>query len=244
MDDLYAAWNEVCLNVDIRGQWKRNPTTVGMLEHVSKAFAETYLDLCLAAGVPLEVIQAYARRVDAIGRAQVEIFRRDRVLVASCTCLRYFWHALEIVEFASDDIVELGGGYGGLVVAIAAVREFLGIQTPLKYTIIDLPGPNCLQSKYIACFPLGDIDVHIQDGRDFGSTIERPISLISHYCLAEMGETNRQQYIATLMPNVVKGCFQWNSEASIDFLADYNVQIFDENPKTGPNNKTIKFEMK
>lgn len=238
MDDLYARWNDVCLTAT--GQWKRHPDVVFMLEHVKKEFAETYLDICVAGGIPLDVIQVYARRVDAVGGAQIEVFRREKILVASSTCLRYLCHAMEIVNFLQEDeIVEIGGGYGGLLVAIAAVREFFHIETPLRYTILDLPGPNCLQKKYVSCFPLGDIDVHIRDGRE-EYEFER-VCLVSNYCLAEMGQTNREKYIETVVPKAARGYFQWNSRASLDFLSSYTTEIVEEHPKTGPHNKTVKF---
>ena len=239
MDDLYARWNDVCVTADIRGPWKRHTDVVFMLEHVKKEFAETYLDLLVAGGIPIDVIQMYARRVDSIGGAQIEVFRREKILVASSTCLRYLCHAMQIVDFVQEDeIVEIGGGYGGLLVAIAAMREIRSVETPLRYTIVDLPGPNCLQKKYVACFPLGDIDVHIRDCSDENGG---RICLISNYCLAEMGQSNRDKYIETMMPKAVRGYFQWNSDASLDFLSSYKTTIVDEYPKTGPHNKTVTF---
>jgi hypothetical protein len=58
-----------------------------------------------------------------------------------------------------------------------------------------------------------------------------------------MGEHNRQQYITNLImkPTVMGGYFQWNSGASLDFLTQFNPMIKEEEPKTGPDNKTVLF---
>jgi hypothetical protein len=138
--------------------------------------------------LPLSMIQDYANTVDAVGLPHIETFGQ---LKASCTCLRYLYHALQILDHLGDEreIVEVGGGYGGLVVAFSAILKHYNIDTFLYYTIVDLPGPLKLQADYTRQFQLDDICLNFMNCSDYGANVHGPAFLVSNYCLAEMGRT-------------------------------------------------------
>jgi hypothetical protein len=90
-----------------------------MLEHVPGEYARIYLDLIVTSGLSFHEIQTYTNLVDQIGDAQRHTFPcYSEALQSSTTCLRYLWHAIEIVNHLNDyfekgvipTLVELGGG--------------------------------------------------------------------------------------------------------------------------------------
>lgn len=66
----------------------------------------------------------------------------------SLTTLKYAYNALEIIDFLKDyspkNVVEIGGGYGGLSVILSGLFDFE------SYTLIDLPETCKLIDKYIS----------------------------------------------------------------------------------------------
>ena len=72
----------------------------------------------------------------------------------SPTNLRYILHSLLILTYMNEcmlnniDIVEIGGGYGGLCFFIEKLSKLFNININ-SYTIFDLPEPLLLQKKYL-----------------------------------------------------------------------------------------------
>jgi len=226
-----------------------------MLEHVFVDSANVYLDLIIKHGISIENIQAYTNTVDTIGNAHRHSFIRDnKTLVSSTTCLRYLYHALDILQVLENyfnkniipTIVEIGGGYGGLAFAINYILQLKNIPYVLNYIIVDLTNVQKLQAHYTSNFQLNKINLSFIDSEQYGKNISSSnIFIISNYCLAEMGEVNRQKYIEGIFTNssIVGGYLQWNSDASFYFLNRFKTEIKDEYPKTGPKNKSITFSV-
>jgi hypothetical protein len=245
-------WNETCNRIvdNKETEWKRDREVYAMLEHVPGEYANVYLDLTLQRGIPVNTIQQYTSLVDSIGKSGTYPYIRGKnVIHSSSTCLRYLYHAVEIVDLLAahstiPSIVEIGGGYGGLAVAINFMLTFRNIQGPVQYTVLDLPGPNKLQKYYTDHFTLNSIRFNVVNGELYGADIDLPsVFIISNYCLGEMGDENRGKYIQTLFTksSVVGGYLQWNSDAPINLPTMFSSKIEDESPQTGPNNKTVVF---
>jgi hypothetical protein len=255
MDSLYNSWFNVCNRIVENREisWKRDTDVYYMLEHVPGEYANIYLDLLLKNGISIETIQAYTDTVDTIGNANRHPFiRNNKTLLSSTTCLRYLYHALDILEnlqiFFNKNIVptivEIGGGYGGLAVAINYMLRLKNISHVLNYIIIDLTNVQKLQAYYTSSFQLNQINISFIDSKEYGKNINSSnIFIISNYCLAEMGESNRQKYKEEIFTNrsVIGGYLQWNSGAPVYFLNRFKTEIKDEYPMTGPDNKTITF---
>jgi len=252
MDSLYSVWNETCNRiVDNREtEWKRDREVHAMLEHVPGEYANVYLDLTLKKGIPASAIHKYTALVDSIGKAGTYPYvRGNDVIHSSSTCLRYLYHAVEIVDLLTTyptipSVVEIGGGYGGLAVAINFMMTFRNIRGPVQYTILDLPGPNKLQKYYTDQFTLDSLMLNVVNGELYGASVDFPsVFVVSNYCLAEMGDENRNKYIQTLFtkPTIVGGYLQWNSGALINLPNVFSTKIEDEHPQTGPDNKTVIF---
>jgi len=241
MDDLYSAWNKKALEIS-QGkipEWKSKCSEVYyMLEHVAGHDAVEFAKKCLEEGLTKTQIQVYANICDSVGNPHVHHFPELK-LTFSTTCIRYLYHAIQILKMNPNlPIVEIGGGYGGLALAINYVSAIRNITVPV-YIIIDLPNVQQLQEYYLNHFSLS-FPVF------FSSTYEVPCFLVSNYALAEMGQTNRDNYIRDFVfPYVQEGFLLWNSNSSYSFLDEkYVYTVEEESPKTGPDNKVIRFKLK
>jgi hypothetical protein len=247
-DSLYIGWMN-CVDKITNGEitdWKRDsPEVHGMLEHVQYQDAVIYLQKCIEFSyLTQKEIVDYCKMCDSIGNPVKHRFQFS--LDASTTCIRYLFHALTIITNPANDldnnhIVEIGGGYGGLALAMDYVYKCTRRVAVLPtYTIVDLPEINNLQRWYLKQFKL---DLNVTYEYDY--TDPRKCFVVSNYCLAEIGEENRQTYINNLiLPHAYAGFFAWNSNASLNFLLDndkFNTKIETEVPQTGPDNKIVTF---
>ena len=255
MDSVYNTWQQICLKIaeSRESTWKQDRTVHYMLEHVPGEYARIYLDLIVASGLSFQEIQSYTNLVDHIGDAQRQSFPcYSETLSSSTTCLRYLWHAIEIVNRLNGyfekgvipTLVELGGGYGGLAVAVNYILQLRKKEGKLQYKIVDLTNVQKLQAYYTSQFTLDNINLEFVDSEQYGANINASnIFIVSNYCIGEMGEANRQNYMNALFSKkeVIGGYIQWNSAASTDCLSRFRLDITEENPKTGPDNKTVNF---
>jgi hypothetical protein len=241
MDDLYVAWNQKALEISkgLVPDWKSKSSEVhGMLEHVSGDDAKQFAKKCMEEGLTSQQVQEYANICDSVGSPHVYHFP-DVKLTFSTSCIRYLYHALQIVKLSDNlPIVEIGGGYGGLALAVNYVATIKN-KTIHSYTIIDLPNVQKLQEYYLGHFNL-NFPVF------FSTTCETPCFLVSNYALAEMGDSHRMKYVEDfILPYVQQGFMVWNSQASYTFLDDiFTYSVEEEHPKTGPDNKVIIFKLK
>lgn len=79
-----------------------------------------------------------------------DLYEDEEIGKFSLTTLKYAYNALEIVDFLKEhspkNIVEIGGGYGGLAVILSGLLDFE------TYTLIDLPETCQLIDKYISSY--------------------------------------------------------------------------------------------
>lgn len=241
MDQLYVAWNQKALEISqgLVPDWKSKCSEVYyMLEHVSGEDAKQFAMMCLSEGLTHKQIQDYATMCDSVASPHVYHFPEVE-LTFSTTCIRYLYHATQIVKLNPRiPIVEIGGGYGGLALAINYVAMLKNITIP-SYTILDLPNVQKLQEYYLKQFSL-NFPVF------FSAEYDESCFLVSNYALAEMGEENRNRYVNELiLPHVHGGFLAWNSDAPFDFLYQkFECTVEEEKPKTGPHNKVIRFNLK
>jgi hypothetical protein len=145
---------------------------------------------------------------------------------------------LKSLSLPSIDIVEVGGGYGGLCMALHFLSNMYGL-TLNSYTIIDLLTVTKLQSLYISS-TMPTIKVQTVDAATFGSTIEtKNLYLISNYCFSELTRSYQENYIHTLFPKVSHGFMAWNAIPLYNF--GFPVQEEEEVPKTGAHNQILYF---
>lgn len=215
-----------------------------VLEHVSEVQGRAYLDLIRNnTGIKEEDIQSFCARNDRIGNPKMARFD---TFSASPTSLRYIWHAHTILSWfqtfekskSGIDIVEVGGGYGGLCLAISSFAAHYGVSIS-SYTILDIKAPSDLQSLYLSKHVL-QFPVYFEDAATFGATIQKSgMFLISNYCFSEVSYDVQKSYINSLFPKVVHGFIAWNMIPVYHF--GFDMRIEEETPNTGSFNKFIFF---
>lgn len=124
---------------------------------------------------------------------------------AASTTMRYAWNVVDMdkhgVKLEDVDIVEVGGGYGGLC---RMIHEF---HKPRSYTIVDLPEALALAKRYLAEFNIKPTLVSCYE------YMQRPIdTFISNYALTELTKDVQGGYVNKLMTHAVCGYVTYNSQ--------------------------------
>jgi hypothetical protein len=255
MADLYFSYKTYISTIDdIRSsQFRRHPSYIDMLEHVSVRLGNMYAALIQQEfpQIPFKHVAAFIVLNDAIGnpyKARVSIGANTFITCAP-TSLRYAYHALTILTHlkgtGNRSIVEIGCGYGGLCLAINHFAKLTGIAID-AYHIVDLPEAGRLIGKYLECHKDAvKIPYTIHDASTYGSGIEgADLFLISNYCFTEIDEVHRRQYARTLFGKVTHGFITWQTnsvplENISVYLPNAMGKIIEEKPQTSGGNKNF-----
>jgi hypothetical protein len=232
--DTYARYVDgICKAGDI-SSFKTHPAYTYMLEHVLPEQGQAYLD-CIRknTGFPEEAIQAFCTLNDSIGAPAKTNYG---AFSCSPSSLRYIYQSHLILTYLQSlgsplvDLVELGGGYGGLCMALHffAPRYALYIQ---KYHIIDLEPAGRLQRMVLQkTIPFANVE--IVDASTYGATIASTgLFLVSNYCFSEIASAHQVAYRKTLFPKIAHGFIAWNHIPVYDFGFPYTEKP--EEPNTG-----------
>lgn len=213
-----------------------------ILEHVTPEQGLDYLKEILKLPVAFEEILAYCKRNDSVGRPHLCQYSAD--FICSPTSLRYVFHAnlllrhMQQLGLKSVKIVEVGGGYGGLLLAVNAFAPNYGIQIE-KYTILDLHEVTFLQKKYLSFFPVS-FPYAIQNAELCGKDIEETdLFFISNYCLSELPIPIFESYVKELLPKCSHGFVAWNMRPYVHFGKEARVEP--EVPFMCENNRMVYF---
>jgi hypothetical protein len=245
MDGIYVEYNNYVaslLPTKNLASFKSAPQYRGMLEHVDAAIGAQYLEEAKKASIPLEKVKEFCELNDRIGSTIKSSYEIGDVSPSS---LRYVFHAhLILTHFREKsggepiDIVEVGGGYGGLALAISFFSPLYGVRVN-SYSIVDLPIISQFQRLYLEQHQL-NFPVYHYPSTSYGGHIESDsLYLISNYCFSELSEALRNQYEAILFPKVIHGFIAWNNISLYDFGKVYTSE--EEYPKTGAHNKYVRF---
>jgi len=209
-----------------------------MLEHVSFEEGLQYYNFIISKfNLTNDEIYSFCIKNDSIGNPIKFNYSFGN---ASPTSLRYILHSLLILEYIQSlelnnlDIIELGGGYGGLCLCMYHFASKFNLT--FNYNIIDLKYAGELQLKY-----LEKHSVTANCLEPYGESLEgNNYFLISNYCFAEIDITSQKTYIELLFPKVQHGFITWNEYLDpYDF--GFKCKIIDEFPQTGVKNKYIYF---
>lgn len=240
----YAQYVDSILRSDDLTNFKNNNNYTYMLEHVSEETGSKYLNLIKEHfNLPDTDIIEFASMNDSIGNPNKYTYLQTMM---SPTSLRYIFQAMLILKhFASKDqsnirIVEIGGGYGGLCLAINYCSKYFTSINITEYNILDLDAPSRLQKKYLSYHKLSyQLNNYTSD--NFGDELVGgdDLFMISNYCFSEIDITLQEQYISRLFPKVNHGFITWN------MIPVYNinksVSVEEEYPKTGDFNYYVRF---
>ena len=224
--------------------FKNNPAYTYMLEHVNESLGHQYLQLIKDKfGMSDIDILVFANMNDAIGNPKKFSYLGTQISPSS---LRYIFQAMLILAHfqsqgvSSIRIVEIGGGYGGLCLAVNYCLKFFPEISVSQYNIIDLEAPTKLQAKYLSHHRLSfPVCTHLAE--TFGSNIQGgdDLYLISNYCFSEIDAGLQTRYVSSLFPKINHGFITWNNIPLYDI--GKTVTFEEEYPKTGPMNLYVRF---
>lgn len=216
--------------------FKSHPDYTYMLEHVSQSQGNEYMSLLISeCNMPIEQIVEFCQRNDAIG-SPTTFSITGLPIPVSPTSLRYLYHAHRIIGHMKDTevYVELGGGYGGLCMAL----DFLG--APIRaYHIVDVDEALSLIQMVLAKNP-PRFSVHLHSSSTYGASIPGTFGLISNYCFSEIEPHHQHQYLRSVFPKATRGFLTWNHIPL--FPIGHTVTAVPERPMTGPGNMFVTFE--
>lgn len=166
--------------------------------------------------------------------------------VCSPTSLRYIYHSLLNLKYIKElhlnnvDIIEIGGGYGGLCFFIQMMAVLFNVKV-ISYHIFDLEEANKLQSLYLKNIGIFNFTNSTLD--DWFS-IQQNSYLISNYCFSEIDMDIQKEYMEKIISKYVSnGMLVWNHIHPYQFV-NKSLRIEKERPitnYTGIENKFIYF---
>lgn len=222
--------------------FKSHPDYTYMLEHVNFNQGNDYMYFIkTTTNITEDEIKKFCILNDSIGNPTKVNFD---FVVASPSSLRYIFHAhlilkhLQSLNLPVTDIVEIGGGYGGLCLAVHHFSKKYNVNIQ-SYTIVDLPSPSKLQNLYLNTVD-STLNVDFVDATTFGANITKNnMFLISNYCFSEISIEFQKKYIETLFPKVSHGFMAWNMIPLYNFGFITRDEL--EYPKTGEFNRYVYF---
>jgi len=251
-EDIYNDWKGICkfiVNANIKN-WKQLNNVYYMLEHINRNFGELYLKNLLLDDVSLELIKEISLFNDSYGDPKKEKYfvrtlNYDTELNISPSTLRYIRHAFDICNMIEEskldniNIIEIGGGYGGLCLVLNILAKKRNINIT-NYFIYDLLEVQNLQKFYLSNFEFIQ-NVVFKDSNSYGADLDSKSNsfLVSNYAISEIPREFRLKYLKNLIPNIKRAYFVWNTD-TIEDLPINRISIESEIPNTGKDNKIIR----
>ena len=245
--DQYTRTVEKNLSYYYKDLWdfKSDPAYNVILEHVSKELGEEYLKL---------IKQEFATIYDDNKKMLIESAKEnDRYgsptkcsmsdfTTCSPTNIRYIYHCLLILKAAESwnkntiDIIEIGGGYGGLCYYLHKLSHIFNIKIK-SYSIFDIPTVCRLQKEYLRSF---SIDIQAFGVDEF--ELNKGSFLVSNYAFSELPEGLRDDYAERIINQFAScGFLAWNMIDLYDFVDNAHIDSYEERPLTGDKNKFVYF---
>jgi hypothetical protein len=170
---------------------------------------------------------------DHYGKPLMEQFP-ELGLVCSPSNFRYLYHALlvlnDIRQHAEPvDIVELGGGYGGLALYIQSLQHHFG-NLVRRYVIVDLPEAVALIERYCSMLGLPVIAVNGLDPALLDSYLTTSLRqfFVSCYGFAEFDVATQHWYAERVIRRCDHGFLAWNYADNWSYRPPNHVYQFTE----------------
>lgn len=235
------------LMMDFELSFKSNKIYQEILEHTDKFGAQRYLEQ-----IKKEFSTLYSNnkqffielciKNDKYGKPEKVLI--NDFYICSPSNLRYIYHTLLILTNIKNNnlkdvnIIEIGGGYGGLCFFIHNISKLFGVNIK-SYTIFDIKEVTVLQKRYLK---LLDLDVNTYHIRDNWTLTENSY-LISNYAFSEIPIELQKEYTEKILNKYVSaGLLIWNFIPIYNFIDGKKIRIEDERPSDSTNNKFVFIE--
>jgi len=226
--------------------FKNNQNFTYMLEHVSLQQGYSYLQNIKVKFSELyfsnfEYFKQLCSLNDKYGNPVTYIY--NNFTNCSPTSIRYLYFSLLILKdmklynLNNINIIEIGGGYGGLCFFIQKLSPLFKIKVT-NYTIFDICEISLLQEKY-----LDALEINVECFQlDKYNNINSNSFLISTYCFSEIPIAIQNQYIEKIInPYTDYGFIAWNNIPVYNFKQNSIITKNEEIPNTGKFNYFVRF---
>lgn len=230
--------------------FKSNTEYCLILEHVKRTQGEMYInELKKRFNVLYNSNKEYLIELCHINDSCGKPNKYNFINFTECspTSIRYIFHGILILTYMKEcklnniDVIEIGGGYGGLCFFIYKLAHLFDI-TINTYSIFDLQMPLVLQQKYLENLNIHNINYVELDNI---KNLKENSFLISNYAFSEISLDIQKQYtINVLNPYVSYGFLAWNFIDVYEFIDNKNITIEAEYPLTYRTNKYVRFSPK
>lgn len=234
--DIYERFRQVNVKAveddEVFQNFKRIPDYTYMLEHVSPPQAEEYINVVLTENpdlLDLDRLEMFAEN-DSIGNP---ITFHSMFGNFSPTLFRYIKVLSDLKKYFGSldnmNIVEIGAGNGG---QCNIISKFFSYKS---YTIVDLPDVTKLQKKCLSILGTPNVTFKTMEELD---DIDYDM-VISNYAFSEIPMDLREVYIKKVLSKSTCGYLTMNDGGETKLeerLPNKQIEIFEEVPKTGPNN--------
>ena len=227
--------------------FKSNRDYQQILEHCTGRQAEEYLVI-----IKHKYKSFYEANIDAL-RSICELndkygktskYHLNGFMSCSPSNLRYILHTLLFLDdmkkygLNNIDIIEIGGGYGGLCFFIYKIASLYNIEIN-SYSIFDLLEPSVLQQKYLSALNIENVNCCQLDNF---SNLKNNSVLISNYAFSEISRELQTQYIEKVInPYTTYGFLAWNFIPVYNFVNNSTITSEREYPSTGNYNYYVRF---
>lgn len=230
-------------------QWyfKNDHNYTGILEHVSEEQGNQFLNIIQIKyknfyDSNLEFLKQLCDLNDKNGKTQKYQFKN--FMTCSPSNLRYILHSLLILDDVKKyklndiDIIEIGGGYGGLCLFILNIAPLFDLRIN-SYSIFDLLEASQLQKIYLDALNIKNVNFYQLD--NFNNLKDNSF-LISNYAFSEISNELQVQYIKKIINPYTKfGFLTWNFIPFYDFVENSIIEKELEYPQTIPTHIQIPF---
>lgn len=213
-----------------------------MLEHVNFNQGEHYLNVIKNKFNTFyknnsEFLKNLCNLNDKYGETKKYNFKN--FMTCSPTNLRYILHSLLILEdmkkykLNNVDIIEIGGGYGGLCFFIHNIAPIYEININ-SYTIFDLLEASLLQEKYLNALNIKKPYFYQLDNFH---NLKNNSFLISTYAFSEIPMYIQKEYSEKIINQKTKfGFIAWNNIPVYNFVENSIIEKERAYPVTAPSN--------
>jgi len=236
--------NVVKDNLDkLPNEWtfKGNSNYTTILENASKELGNQYIEVI---GEEILNYIKYIYNNDKYGNPIKNYFKFLNIIIeCSPSNFRYIYHAMLILKYLISinkkevDIIEIGGGYGGLCYYLMKLSKYYNIIIK-SYHIFDLKDVSKLQKLYIDNI-IPDNNITTSSLDDDYSYLKEKSFLISNYAFSELSEEYRKIYEEKVISKYISNGFMvWNNCKIYKFinkeLREFRIEI--EHPNSNYSN--------
>lgn len=199
---------------ELFNNFKQDSRYTAVLEHVSKEESELYISEMKLRTIVTDDVLESVKENDKYGSPTLVDY--EQFGKVSPSTIRYLKNSLDIVnqfgqDFSGGNILEIGGGYGGLCKVLSSFVEFD------NYYLVDLPEASRFSKKYLDHFDSIKNKITYMN-TDNISPVDNLDLVISNYAFSECTRKFQKIYYDSFIKNAKRFYMVYNNftENNID----------------------------